>query len=106
VALVLQNVPRSSLDLQGLSLSQYQLKYETAKFELSLVLGEGEGGITGALMYLTDLFDASTAARMVKNFQTLLRDITENPDKKIEDLSMFDDEGSRELIRAFNDELE
>jgi amino acid adenylation domain-containing protein len=44
----------------------------TSKFDLSLFLEEGEGGLTAVLEYATDLFDAATVARLGRSFLALL----------------------------------
>ena len=54
----LQNTPSGELQLPGLTLRPVEHEGTTAKFELSLTLGEGPEGFGGALSYNTDLFDA------------------------------------------------
>src|SRR6185369_12023431 len=72
VMLVLQNAGRGSLDLPGLTLTPMTLPGETAKFDLTLSLSEGPGGLSGTWEYDRDLFEAATAARLSGHFANLL----------------------------------
>ena len=58
---------RGTLEVESLS-----LVHRSSAFDLTLMLAEAEGGLSGSLEYCTDLFEASTAARMAKHFETLL----------------------------------
>ena len=51
VMLVLQNVPLESLELSGLKLSDVSTEIRTAKFDLTLSMVEGSGGLAGTLEY-------------------------------------------------------
>jgi amino acid adenylation domain-containing protein len=70
----------------------------TAKFDLTLVMAETGQGIQAIFEYNTDLFDASTIARMAKRFQTLLQSISRNPDQPISRLPLLDELERSELI--------
>ncbi|MFO0760439.1 MAG: hypothetical protein U0359_28420 [Byssovorax sp.] len=50
---------------------------DTAKFDLTLVLNEGPGGLHGSLEYNADIFDASTIDRLIERFGVLLQRIGE-----------------------------
>src|SRR5262249_22660285 len=72
VLLVFQHAPLKGLAMPGLTLSQYAIDTETAKFDLTLVVEEAEGRMAGAFEYNRDLFDAATIERMARHFQVLL----------------------------------
>src|SRR5262249_20916742 len=72
VMLVLQNAGRGEVSLSGLTLEPMPLPGETAKFDLTLALGEGAEGLTGAWEYDRDLFEPSTVARLSEHFAHLL----------------------------------
>lgn len=61
----------------------------TAKFDLSLSFQKTERGLIGGFEYSTDLFDATTIARMIEHLQTLLAGIVANPEQKLSDLSIL-----------------
>ncbi len=77
VMFVLQNVPIGALTIPGLTFSPVDVDAGYAKFDLSLTLSEGPEGFAGALTYAADLFDPSTAERLIAGFQTLLAGMAE-----------------------------
>ncbi|MGK7948471.1 MAG: condensation domain-containing protein [Xenococcaceae cyanobacterium] len=91
VLLVLHNTqpPMTDLKFSGLTFSPLKGYSRTAKLDLSLSLTETEQGLFGAFEYNTDLFHKATITRMMSNWQTLLEQVVADPDKRICDLSMF-----------------
>jgi len=91
VMFVLQNVqtaPKEALEIPGLTLRPLEVDLATTKFDLTLVITETEQGLSGTFEYSTDLFDASTIARMVRHFQTLLAGIAADANRPILDLAL------------------
>ena len=86
VKLILQNTPMPTLNLSGLTIEPFNVNRQAVKFDLLLELVEIEQGLIAALDYNADLFDASSAARMVRLFQQLLGIIVEQPDLRLSDL--------------------
>ncbi|HET6314002.1 MAG TPA: amino acid adenylation domain-containing protein, partial [Chloroflexia bacterium] len=76
---------------------------ETAKYDLSLSMVDGEGGLACRLEYSTDLFDDTTIARMLGHFQALLESIAADPDCSISQLSMLAQEERQQLLVQWND---
>ncbi|RIV39139.1 non-ribosomal peptide synthetase/MFS transporter [Micromonospora radicis] len=62
----------------------------TARFDLSLYVGESADGLRGMFVYNTDLFDAATVARLATGLQTLLRAAVAEPDRPVVDLDLLD----------------
>jgi amino acid adenylation domain-containing protein len=79
VLFVLQNAPRARLELPGLTLSPLAAGNKTAKFDLTLFVTEGRGGLLLSLEYNTDLFEAATVERMLEHFQVLLEAVVQEP---------------------------
>ncbi|WP_141695063.1 condensation domain-containing protein, partial [Pseudomonas graminis] len=80
----------SLLQFDDLSCEARQWDIKGAQFDL--VLGTFEhrdGRISGYLDYATDLFDASTVARLFEQLVTLLRAICDQPDAAIGDLPLL-----------------
>jgi Condensation domain len=105
VALFLQNVPHTTLELPGLKLTPIRVAGTVAKFDLMLVLDEGAQGLKGIIEYRTDLFEAATIARMLSHFQALLRDMVEHPEKDAHSLVMTTETEQQQLSYAFDDDL-
>ncbi|MFY9823654.1 MAG: amino acid adenylation domain-containing protein, partial [Thermoanaerobaculia bacterium] len=74
----------------GLSCELLRVDTGTSKFDLSLFLAEGLGGLSATLEYATDLFDAATVARLGRSFLTLLSGLVEDgPGLRLPDLPLL-----------------
>ena len=103
VMFVLQNAPRDKYELPGgLSMTTVQAEWSVGKFDLTLNLSETETELRGFLAYNFDLFDATTIARMVKHFQTLLEGVVVNPQQRVSDLPLMTSTEQRQLLVEWN----
>ncbi|WP_216840681.1 non-ribosomal peptide synthetase, partial [Dyella sp. S184] len=102
VMLVLQNTPMDALDLPGLSIQAVDSDNVTAKFDLTLSLTESRDGLHGCFEYSTDLFDASTVARLAQHLTHLLQAIVTDPSGPVGELPMLAAAERDQLIHAFN----
>jgi amino acid adenylation domain-containing protein len=82
VAFVLQNAPPAAASPPaGLRLTPLASNSPTAKFDLTLeVIADGPVW-SGSLEYACDLFDGTTAGRMLGHFQNLLAGIAADPER-------------------------
>ncbi len=113
VVFALQNTPISALELPGLILSPLQFDTETTRFDLEFHLWEPESqnglwvdsseGISGFVIYNTDLFDDATITRMLGHFQTLLEGIVANPEQRIAYLPLLSESELHQLLVEWND---
>ncbi|GAB1537798.1 hypothetical protein NUACC21_04520 [Scytonema sp. NUACC21] len=111
VMFVLHNTPMQVLQLPNLTLSPLELESSTAKFDLNLTLkntaqGFSENtavGLSGFLDYNTDLFDATTIARMAEHYLTLLSAVVANPHQKISELPLLSDREQHQILVEWND---
>jgi amino acid adenylation domain-containing protein len=103
VMFVLQNVPRQKLELPGATLTPWKVETNTAKFDLNLLMEDTPEGLKGAWEYKSDLFDATTIARMAGHFQTLLEAIAANPDQHVLELPLLNDAERHQLLVEWND---
>jgi amino acid adenylation domain-containing protein len=103
VLFALQNAPRSTLSLGALELTEFPFEKKTAKLDLSLYVGETTSGLTLTFEYNTDLFDALTVERMASHFETLLKGIAANPQQRIADLPLLDDQEKQQILVEWND---
>lgn len=79
----MQNVPRDTTALNGLSITRVPLPSVTAKFDLTLFVNETATGLSCWLEYNTDLFEESTVSRMLRHFEHLLEAVVTDPDRPI-----------------------
>jgi amino acid adenylation domain-containing protein len=101
VMFVLQNTPKQTLDLSGLSLEELEFDNGSAKFDLTLEVVE-QGDLHCTIEYCTALFDKPTIQRLAQHFETLLDDILRNPDRPISEFCILNEAGRRELLIEFN----
>jgi amino acid adenylation domain-containing protein len=97
VMMVLQNAPREGAELPGLRLSTLPSESGTTKFDLTLSLVEGEGGLAGSLEYSTDLFEAETVRRMLGHYRKLSESVVADPQRRLSELELLTEE-ERELL--------
>ncbi|HKH43214.1 MAG TPA: amino acid adenylation domain-containing protein, partial [Thermoanaerobaculia bacterium] len=93
VLFAVQNAPVQSLAIPGLAFAPVPADSQIAKFDLELTLWEGAagflGGFLGALAYNTDLFDGTTAERLVDRFAALLEAALDDPERSVAELPLL-----------------
>jgi amino acid adenylation domain-containing protein len=89
VMFALQNIPRPSLKLAGLTMTPLEVHSGTAMFDLTLFMVERDQGLVGTFEYNTDLFDRATISRMMGHFQTLLEAIIADPEMRISNFPLL-----------------
>ncbi|MEH1869179.1 MAG: amino acid adenylation domain-containing protein [Nostoc sp.] len=102
VMFAFQNTPSQLCDFPGLTITPVEVHSGGAKFDLTLELKDTSEGIKGGIEYNTDLFDATTIARMLGHFQTLLAGIVANPEQHISDLPLLTAAEQHQLLVEWN----
>ena len=102
VMFALQNTTQVPLLLPGLKVERLDLGRETSRFDLSLYAIETSEGLKLSFEYNSDLFDPATIVCMVGHFETLLKSIVKNPEKKISRLALLTDAERHALIHDTN----
>ncbi|TQF10664.1 amino acid adenylation domain-containing protein, partial [Myxococcus llanfairpwllgwyngyllgogerychwyrndrobwllllantysiliogogogochensis] len=103
VMFALQNMPAPSLTLSELTLTSADVDPGIAKYALSLVLQETQGGLTGGFEYNTDLFDLETIQAMTGHFTRLLEAAVNHPDLTLAALPVLSTEERHRLVVEWND---
>lgn len=101
----LDNVPKETAELPGLTLSTFEISSGRAMFDLSLVLTERPDELAGSIEYDTDLFDVDTIAGMFGHYRAVLEEVVANPDIDISTISMISAAEVGELTRSFTVDL-
>jgi len=96
------NALMGAVELPGLSLQPFQGESNTAKFDLALLMIEGEGGLIAHVEYNTDLFEAPTIGRMLRHFTRLLEGITADPEQHVSDLPLLTEAERQQLLLEWN----
>ncbi|MEB3358049.1 MAG: amino acid adenylation domain-containing protein [Synechococcales bacterium] len=72
VMFMLQNIPRSPLELPNMTVTPLPAESVTAKFDLLLSVEESDQGLVCQWEYSTDLFEPETIGRMANHYEVLL----------------------------------
>src|SRR5207249_180749 len=80
----------------------FEIDNRTAKFELTLSLAETSDGLTGWIEYGMDLFDADRIERLAGHFQTIIEDVTANPDTRLSQVSLLTVNERSQLLAKWN----
>ncbi len=103
VAFVLQNTPRSELQLPNVTLTTFTPEMVTTKFDLTVSMSQTSSGLVGSWEYSTELFDGSTIERMTGHFQNLLSAIVENPSQKVGEFPLLSEAERHQLLVEWNE---
>ncbi|GAA4703571.1 hypothetical protein GCM10023263_46960 [Phytohabitans rumicis] len=89
--------PLGDLALPGLACEPVPVHTGTSRLDLSVSVGERDGGLAGTVEYRTDLFDESTVESLIARLERLLAAMVQNPDRRLGDVDVLSDV-ERELI--------
>ncbi|MCZ8242564.1 MAG: amino acid adenylation domain-containing protein [Microcystis sp. LE19-131.1A] len=102
VAFVLQNTPKSEIEMTGLKVTDLPLENTTAKFDLTLAMVHTDNALNGVWEYNTDLFESSTIERLSGHFLNLLGGIAANPQARISQLPLLTESETNQLLIEWN----
>ena len=88
VKVVFADAPIPLLGLPGLETSLVEIETGTTQLDLILFLVDAPDGVRISIEYSTDLFDATTIARMGASFESLIANATATPDTSISTLKI------------------
>jgi amino acid adenylation domain-containing protein len=89
--------------LPGLTIQRTGAASGTAKFDLTLAMGQRGDRLAGGLEYNTDLFDATTIRRLLNRFRTLLWAVVLEPGRPLLDLPLLAASERHQLRAEWND---
>ncbi|HSF43044.1 MAG TPA: non-ribosomal peptide synthase/polyketide synthase [Thermoanaerobaculia bacterium] len=105
VMLVLDNAPMGALELPDVRVEPFGAGggQVAAKFDLTVSLAEGPRGLSGSWEYASDLFDASTVARLSRGFELLLAAALARPEARLSELCLLTGPERHQLLVEWND---
>jgi amino acid adenylation domain-containing protein len=103
VMFVLQNAPAEDLEIRDLRLRPFSGAGTTAKFDLTINLGEHDGELIGIAEHATDLYDSTTIDRLIGHFERLLAAAVASPDEPAFALPLLSPEEHRQILVEWND---
>ena len=93
-----QDMTEGALDFGGLTMAPLETLYDTAKFDLTLNIGEGGDRIVGGLDYATALFDRATIERHAGYLQRVLAAMAADEHQPVDLIDLPDDVERRALL--------
>src|SRR6185503_543406 len=103
VKLLLQNTPRETLSLPGLTVNRFEFESGIARFDLVLSLTDSPAGLSALIGYNSDLFEPETIDRMLGHFQTLLQQCVADPQRRLSQLSPLTPIEERQELIEWNE---
>jgi amino acid adenylation domain-containing protein len=86
-------------ELGGLTLESLAQHTEGAVYDLTLMTAlVGDGRLALSLEYSTDLFDAETVDRLLRQFRALLAAAVADPGRRLADLPLLDEDERRQVL--------
>ncbi|UII31886.1 amino acid adenylation domain-containing protein [Fulvivirga ulvae] len=99
----LQNTPQAeAIALEGLTLERAGTDRSRAKFDLNLVVNEGDDGLQLGMVYRKDLFTGDTINQLLNHYEKLLYDIVTQCNTPVRQAELLSDEEKSTLISGFN----
>ena len=103
IAFDLQSAPSPVLELTGLTLHPHELASENTRFDLELHLTSTSEGITGALVYSTNLFLESTVRQFAERYRMLLQEVVADPEQRVSRIELLTAAERNQLLVEWND---
>ena len=100
---VLQNMEIPEFNIEGLRFTNYEVTNKAAKFDITLEARENQEGIEFNLEYCTALFKRETMERFAMHFETILKQVVENPELEISAIDMLTKGEKKQILSGFND---
>lgn len=104
VMLTLQNTQLSTPAPAGLEITRLSMPERmAAQYDLMINLRDTGGKLRGLLEYNTDLFDSTTAQRILGHFKTVLQSIVDHPERRVSATDLMTEQERLELVAGFNE---
>ncbi|MCL2717881.1 MAG: amino acid adenylation domain-containing protein [Lachnospiraceae bacterium] len=99
IVLAVQNQKAAAWRLnEAETVKVWEVNTNTSKFDITLIIDSSKPKYEMELEYCTDLFYKETMERMLKHFICLMKDISLNPNKIIDEFSMVDEDEKSALL--------
>lgn len=104
VVLTLQNTELSTPVAAGLEIKRLSMPERmAAQYDLMINLRDSGSKLHGLLEYNTDLFDSSTAQRILGHFETVLESIVADPAQRVSALDVLTQQERLHLVSGLNE---
>jgi amino acid adenylation domain-containing protein len=100
---ILDEDPGDERSMGALELSNFNIENPVTRTDLVFTGYRGRDGFVAWLEYNTDLFEHDTIVRMLANYERMLFDAVQNPDRPISELAVLADEERRQVVVDWNE---
>jgi tyrocidine synthetase-3 len=100
--LVLQNMEKHSIEVDGLTFYSHSFEGQVSKFDLTFTAIEDNHQIFLDIKYGAKLFIEETVERMATHFLHILEQMTVAPDQTLADIELVTEEEKQQLLYDFN----
>lgn len=97
----LQNMEFYEMKAEGLNFTPLNVTMKTSQFDISLECEEHENKLYSFFEYCTDIFKKETIKTISKKFIKLISNVIENPEIKLKDISLLEEEDI-DLVNKIN----
>ena len=102
VMFAFQDSAIEQIKLSAMNLSVFQITSSASKFDLSVSMVERDGQFRGQFEYNADLFKDSTILRMVRLYEQLLDQLTQEPEQRVLNVPWLPDSVRHQVVSGFN----
>jgi amino acid adenylation domain-containing protein len=103
VMFALQNFETTLPDLEGIDVSRFEKNGSRSRFDLTITVSTGSGGLVVNAEYNADLFDAGTIQRMLRHFSVILDAVAGDTNASVGTIPILTDDERDTLLREWND---
>ncbi|RNG18647.1 non-ribosomal peptide synthase/polyketide synthase [Streptomyces botrytidirepellens] len=103
VMVALHNLGGEVPSLPGLAVEAVRIPSRTAAFDLGFDFVEHRGALTGYVEYNTDLFDAATVRRMIRQLRLLLETVADDSGRPVGELPLLTARERHTVLEEWND---
>ena len=90
------------LALRGMEVSPEVIDSGASAFDLTFALDAGPREVRGEAQFATALYEPATIARLTRRYLHLLRQMADDPDRRVSDFELTDEEERRAVLTGFN----
>jgi amino acid adenylation domain-containing protein len=94
-----------SIHITGLQWSPVVVNRHASQFDLTFTISDVGDQLLVSIEYNADLFKGSTISRFLTHFQTLLKQVINNPDQSIAYINFLTDEERHQILFEWNNTL-
>lgn len=103
VMLMLQNTDMKEMELSDIQVRPYELESKSSKFDITLTVVENKDRLACEVEFRNRLYSRETISQMMEHYVRIVKQISINKDKTIEEIELLDSKEKVKLLEKFND---